>query len=133
MLIRPIFISAILLLFFISSCKPPIKPEHLYGKWKYLKIEHPNANPPDTVSSGEIKENFPYIQFKQNGDLLIVWRYRILSHGKFTVDNQDIIYREVLPDGKIRQFPFWVSELTDKQIVFQTIGAGAAKVTAVKK
>ncbi len=64
---------------------------------------------------------------------MIIWGGKVLSHGKFTTDGRNIRITESLPDGTTRAFPFWVSELTDKQIVFETTGDDGAKVTAVKE
>jgi hypothetical protein len=45
----------------------------------------------------------------------------------------NIRIKENLPAGTTRAFPFWVSELTDKEIVFATLGQDGSKVTAVKE
>jgi hypothetical protein len=38
-----------------------------------------------------------------------------------------------MPDGKKREFPFVVSKLTDKEIIFETTGKDGSRVTAVKE
>jgi hypothetical protein len=124
-------ITLITLLF--AACKPAVKPGELYGKWKYIKVGKLNANPPDTVSVGELREQTPYIQFTTKDSLLIYWGGRVLSHGVFTVDGRSIKYEETLADGKTRDFPFYVSELTEKKIVFSTQGVDGSVVMAVKQ
>jgi hypothetical protein len=128
-----IYTPAILLTLFLASCKLPIKPDQLYGKWKYIKVERPDANPPDSVSASDLKYQAPYIEFKQSGDYAIIWGGKVLSHGTFTTNEQNIKCREILENGTIREFPFWVTELTDKKIVFQNTGTDRSKVTAVKE
>jgi hypothetical protein len=132
-MIKPLlYITAVVLLFF-AACKSSINPEDLYGKWKYIKVENPNATPPDSVSSSDLQAQAPYIQFTKNNDLVIMWGGKVLSHGKFKTDGKNIRYTEALPDGKTREFPFWVMKLTDKEIVFETMGADGSRVTAVKE
>jgi len=96
----------IALLFFLFSCNSAIEPKALYGKWKYIKVEHPNASPPDSLSSSEINASAPSIQFFKNNQLLIMWDGKVLSQGKFVIDGYNIVYTERLPDGKTRTFPF---------------------------
>jgi len=123
----------IAILLFFASCKSSISPEDLYGKWKYIKVENPHATPPDSVSSSDLQAQAPYIQFSKNNDLIIMWGGKILSHGKFITDGKNIRYTESLPDGKTREFPFWVMKLTDKEIVFETLGQDGSMVTATKQ
>jgi hypothetical protein len=99
-----------------------MKPENLYGKWKYTRVLNPNANPPDSVSAYDLSEQTPYIQFSKNNDLVIYWGSKILSHGKFSIDGKNIRYKETLPGSITREFPFYVSKLTDKDIIFETLG-----------
>ena len=117
----------------LFSCKMPISANDLYGKWKYIKVANPNANPPDSVSSDDLAAQAPYIQFTANNTLLIIWGGKVLSHGKFRLDGHNIQYTESLADGRTRTFPFWVSELTDKEIIFETKGEDGSRVTAVKE
>ena len=116
----------------LSSCHSSINTTDLYGKWKYVKVDNPNANPPDSVKKADLAEQSPSIQFSKSNELTIVWGGKILSHGKFIVDGMNIRYKEALPDGKVREFPFWVSKLTDKELVFETSGENGSKVTAVR-
>jgi hypothetical protein len=130
MIKRLFYIACIALLF--SSCHSSINVDALYGKWKYIKVDNPNASPPDSVKKADLAEQSPYIEFRKNNELTIVWGGKILSHGKFSIDGMNIRYKETLPDGKFREFPFWVSKLTDKELVFETSGEDGSKVTAVK-
>jgi hypothetical protein len=131
---RPKIIYAFLLFgLILSSCKPSITPDEIYGKWKYIKVEQPNASPPDSVSKEDLDYQKPYIQFTKSNDLIIMWGGKVLSHGKFTTEGRNIRYTESLPDGTTRQFPFWVSELSDKEIIFETKGVDGSRVTAVKE
>ncbi len=127
-----VYTSAIVLLCCLASCKPVIKPEDLYGKWKYIKIEHHNADPPE-MPAPQLKSESPSIEFSKKNEYEIMWGGKILSHGKFATDGMNIRITESLPDGTTRQFPFWVSELTDKEMVFETKGEDGSKVTAVRE
>jgi hypothetical protein len=127
------FPAIVVALLFFASCGNSVKPENLYGKWRYIKVENPNANPPDSVSSQDLAKQTPYIQFTKNNDLVIMWGGSVLSHGKFSTESQNIQYTESLADGKTRTFPFWVSKLTNKDLVFETKGADGSRVTAVRE
>lgn len=124
-----LFISV---LCFMASCKPAVNTTTLTGKWKYVKIEHPNASPPDTMKKAELDEASPYIQFTPEMKWNIVWGGKYLSHGSYTLDGSNMKINEKLPDGKTRDFVFTVSELTADKIVFETIGADGSKVTALR-
>jgi len=117
----------------LYSCKSSINADDLYGKWKYIKVEQPYADPPDSTRHVVIVANTPSIQFSKNNTLTMVWGGNVLSHGKFNVDGRNIRYTESLADGTTRTFPFWVSELTDKEIIFETKGVDGSRVTAVKQ
>ena len=119
-------------LLFITACKPSVSVTTLTGKWKYVKIEHPNASPPDTMKKAELEEAAPYIQFTPEMKFLIVWGGKFLSHGTFTLDGGNMNITEKLADGKIRNYVFTVSELTENKIVFETIGVDGSKVTALR-
>jgi hypothetical protein len=127
-----IYIPAVLLISCFASCKSSIKPEELYGKWKYIKIEKPK-DPDDIIKDADVAAQSPYIQFSKDSSLVIMWGGKVLSHGKFTIDGDNIRYTESLPDSTTRQFPFWVSKLTDKDLIFETTGENASRVTAVKE
>jgi hypothetical protein len=124
-------IPVILLAFAVAACKSSISANELYGKWKYIKVENPKANPPDSVTESELKMQAPYIQFSNN-KLVIMWGGKILSHGTFRMDGRNIRYKESLEDGTTREFPFWVSKLTDNDLVFETTGVDGSRVTAVR-
>jgi len=125
--------SAIFLILFITACKSSINPDNLYGKWKYIKVVNPNSIPPDSVASDDLAAQAPYIQFAKNDSLVIMWGGKVLSRGKFKIDGRNIRYTESLADGKTREFPFWVSKLTDKEIIFETTTQDKSRVTAVKE
>jgi hypothetical protein len=117
----------------LYSCKPSVTADQLYGKWKYIKDEQPNANPPDSTSSGDLKIEDPSIQFLKDNTLQIRWGGKMISHGKFTVEDKKIQYTETLPDGTTRKFPFWIMDFTGKQLVFETTGQDGTRITAVKE
>ncbi|HEY4324736.1 MAG TPA: hypothetical protein VGN20_12145 [Mucilaginibacter sp.] len=123
----------VMTIFSIVSCKSSINPDNLYGKWKYIKVANPNSIPPDSVASDELALQAPYIQFTKSDSLIIMWGGKVLSHGKFKVDGQNIRYTETMADRKTREFPFWVSKLTDKEIIFETRTQDKSRVTAVKE
>ena len=124
--------TAIALLLF-SSCKTPIKPEAIYGKWKYIKVENPNSHPVDSVSSTELQIQKPHIIFAKNDSMQIWWGGGLLSHGTFKVDGENIRVKELLADSKTRDFVFHIITLTDKDLKFETSGEEGSRVTAVKE
>ena len=126
------FLLFAIILCFMASCKPGVSTATLTGKWKYVKVEHPNANPPDSMKSSELAEASPYIQFTPEMKWNIVWGGKFLSHGNYSLDGSNIKVTEKLPDGKTRDFVFTVSELIESKIVFETIGAEGSKVTALR-
>ena len=129
---RPLlFIFTLVLV--LTACKPALTPEKLYGKWKYIKLENPGANPPSTEPDWKLKMENPSIEFTKKNELIIVWEGKVLSHGTFRVDEKNILYKEVLPDGNTREFPFFVSQFKDSQMVFETRGTDGTRVTAVKQ
>lgn len=131
-MIKQGFLLFAVVVLFLTSCKPTVSVTTLTGKWKYVKIEHPNASPPDTVKKAELDENVPYIQFTPEMKFLIVWGGKFLSHGTFTLDGSNMNVTEKLPDGKTRNFVFTISELTENKIVFESTGAEGSKVTALR-
>ena len=126
-----VFSMVIILMF--AACKSAVKPAMLYGKWKYIKVLHPDKDPPDSVRAEDLNYYKPYIQFDAPDKFLIMWGSKVLSHGTFTTANQNIEIKEDLPDGQTRAFAFWVTKLTDKEIVFQNITDDKSKVTAIKE
>ena len=125
-------IPVIAIILFTTACQR-IKPENLYGKWKYVKVSGSPANPADSVKVMQLAVLKPYIQFTTKDSLIIFWDGSVLSHGIFKLDGHNINYTETLPDGKTRQFPFYISKLTDKDLVFSTRGRDGSEVVAVKQ
>ena len=123
-----------LALFLLASCKQKIKlsPAQLYGKWNYTKVANPNAHPPDSVKSEELKIQKPYLLISKDS-LQLWWGGGILSRGTYTLAGDSIVYKEILPGGQTRVFPFIVSRLTEKDIIFETTGEDGSFVTAVKE
>ncbi|MGZ3750835.1 MAG: hypothetical protein ACXVB0_15630 [Mucilaginibacter sp.] len=124
--------AGVMLLVLLASCKVSIKPNALYGKWKYLKIENTDIRSTHIVTPEELEAESPYIQFSKNDSFLISWGSRVLSHGTYQLDGDKIRVKEILEGGKTREFPFVVSKLDDKNLIFETTGDDGAKVTAVK-
>lgn len=131
MKIKYFFISLFLSMIF-CSCNASIDPLKLYGKWSYVKVENLNNNPPDSVSASELAVQQPSITFTQNKGLVIMWGGKKLSSGKFRIEKNMIRYTEDLPEGKKREFPFLVSELTEDHLIFETMEQSSTRVTAVK-
>jgi hypothetical protein len=123
--------AAALVLF--ASCQNAIKPEALYGKWKYIKIENNSVSSTTNVTREQLESEEPYIKLSKNDSLLIWWGGKVLSHGSYKIEGDKIQFKEILADGKIREFPFIVSKLDDKNLIFETNGDDGAKVTAVKE
>ncbi len=127
------FFSVAFAILCFSACKPALKPQALYGKWKYIKIENTSVRSTNNVTSEELEAESPYIQFWQSDSLHIIWGGRVLSRGSYKVEGDQIRFRETLADGKTREFPFIVSRLDDKNLIFETTGDDGARVTAVKQ
>ncbi len=121
---------AVFLLLF-SSCSNSIKPEELYGKWKYVKVD--NANPQDSLPDGELELQSPAIIFTASNDLIIEWGGKKLSSGKFRMDGKMIRYTEDLPGNQKREFPFLIKSLNKTELVFQTMEHNTTTVTARKE
>ncbi|OKS85076.1 hypothetical protein [Mucilaginibacter polytrichastri] len=118
---------------FATSCSTGLDTKALQGKWKYVKVGVPNSSPPDTVTTAELEENKPYIEIKADGNFNIMWGGKLLSHGSYKISGKNLNMHELLPGGQSRDFPFFVSSLTDKQITFETVDKGGSQVTAVKE
>lgn len=132
-MIRYISIVCLLLLS-IYSCKHKIelKAADLYGRWNYVKVENPFAHPPDSVRHDEIETEKPYILFTKDS-LQMWWGGGLLSHGSYHVSGDSIHFKEILKDGNTREFPFIVTKLEGKELVFETTGPDGSMVTAVKQ
>jgi hypothetical protein len=126
-------LPTLLIILSFVACKPALVPESLYGKWKYIGVRHPNAESHDSVSTTTLQLQNPYIEFTNKDSLIINWDGRILSHGTFKMDGRNIQYKEILANGKTREFPFYVEDMQDKKLIFSTKGADGSEVTAVKQ
>lgn len=133
MIKNKLFLFSVTICILFAACKSSIKPEQLYGKWKYLKIENTDVRSTNNVTSEQLEAESPYIQFSKNDSMLIIWGGRILSHGSYKLDGNNIRVKEILPGGKTRDFPFIISQLDDKNLIFETTGDDGARVTAVKE
>jgi hypothetical protein len=45
-----------------ASCQNAIKPEALYGKWKYVKIENNSVSSTNNVTSEQLESEEPYTE-----------------------------------------------------------------------
>ena len=126
-------ITGVIALALLASCQNAIKPEALYGKWKYIKIENNSVSNTNVVTNEQLESEEPYIQFSKNDSLLIWWGGKVLSHGSYKIEDDKIQFKEILADGKTREFPFIVSKLDDKNLIFATNGDDGSKVTTVKQ
>ncbi|RZA04151.1 MAG: hypothetical protein EOP47_00310 [Sphingobacteriaceae bacterium] len=126
-----LFLLLISLLF--NSCGPSLNSDNLRGKWNYTKLESPNANPPSEEPEWKLKMDKPVIEFSKNNELTLWWADSVLSHGTFTIDGKNILFKQVLTDGRTNEFPFHVTKFDGKQIVFETQGKEGSRVTAVKE
>jgi len=123
----------LLVIIAFTACKHVIKPEEVIGKWRYIKVSNPySRNPDDTVSARELNEKSPSVIFSQGGDMLILSEGKILSHGRYKLDGNNIRVTEQLADDKTRNFSFYIISLTDKQIIFETKEDDAVRVTATR-
>jgi hypothetical protein len=128
-----LLITGAFICLFAVACTSGLDTKQLAGKWKYVKVGVPNSSPPDTVTTAELEENKPYIEIKPDGNYNIMWGGKLLSHGSYKISGKNLNMHELLPDGKSRDFPFFVSALTDKQITFETVDKDGSQVTAVKE
>ena len=115
-----------------TSCKPGANSGGLYGKWDYIKIEHPNGDRPD-LATAELKQQGASIEFLKDSTFVIMWGGKPLSHGKFTADGEKIQLNEDLPDGTTRSFAFYITKASATEITFETKGEENSRVTAVKE
>jgi len=126
-----------LLVFFICSClilscKPSINSGELYGKWDYIKIEHPKGDRPD-MTTNELKQQGASIEFSKDNTFVIMWGGKALSKGKFTAEGEKIQINESLPDGTTRSFAFYITKASATEITFETKANENSRVTAVKE
>lgn len=133
-MIKKTLITLTVLSFLLTACKHSIDADKLYGSWRYIKVEKPRSDDAaDTTSTSALDENKPYINFSTKNELTIYWGGKILSHGTFKITDNNINYTEQLGGGQTRTFPFYVSELSDKQLIFETLDKDGSRVTAIKK
>lgn len=122
--------SSIMMLCF--SCTKAVKPEQLYGEWKYVKVESPNEKPAYVMPAEEVKAENPSISFSEDKDLVIMWGGKRLSYGKFRMDGNMIRYKENLESGVTREFPFIIREISANELVFETMSQDVSRITARK-
>jgi hypothetical protein len=125
-------LSLLIWLCLILSCKPSVNSGGLYGKWDYIKIEHPKGDRPD-MAAAELKQQGASIKFLKDSTFVIMWGGKPLSKGKFIADGDKIQINENLPDGTTRNFAFYITKASDKEITFETKGDENSRVTAVKE
>jgi hypothetical protein len=125
-------LQCLLLISVISACKSEMNPKLLYGKWKYVKLENPDANPPETMPAFKLQFNHPSIEFTRDNQLIMLWKDSVISHGTYQLEKDQVKFKERLSDGSFREFPLIIKTLTDHQLVFQTNGEDGSRVTAVK-
>ena len=116
-----------------TACAGGLSADQLYGTWNYVKIDHPKGDATDTVNNDDLAANKPHIIFKKNNELEIWWGGKILSHGSFKTEAKNIQFTEQLEGRQTRTFPFWVSQLDDKTLIFETLDAEGSRVTAKKQ
>ncbi|EOR92726.1 hypothetical protein ADIARSV_4238 [Arcticibacter svalbardensis MN12-7] len=114
------------------GCSSSPKTQDFYGEWKYIKVENPNQNPPNTTSEEELSANDPSITFTSKGDIVMMWGGKQLSHGTFKIEYPTISYQESMADGKIRSIRFLIKKFDQDILVFETMEADAVRVTARK-
>ncbi|MDP9081886.1 MAG: hypothetical protein M3O71_31110 [Bacteroidota bacterium] len=126
------FLALLIFTTYVTGCKPSVNLGGLYGKWDYIKIEHPKGDSPD-LQADELKRQGASVEFLKDSTYVIMWAGKPLSHGKFVAAGDRIIINEELPDGTKRSFPFYITKASDKELVFETKTGTNAKVTAVKE
>ena len=130
MRVFPIISFCILIL---AACSGSVSQEKLVGKWDYIQIENLNSQSEDSTTVADLKAARPYIQFSNANKLQIFWAGKLLSTGNYRIDGKMLRYTEMLPDGAKRDFPFLVKELSEEQIVFETMTNEGTRVTARKR
>ncbi len=117
----------------VASCSTSLNEENLAGKWNYVRIENLNRQSEDSTTMAELKAAAPFIQFSKSGDLEIIWEGQILSSGTYFTDGKMIRYKESLPGGSYREFPFLVKSISATELVFETMATDGTRVYAVKE
>jgi hypothetical protein len=127
-----IILFALLILSLHSSCNQSVKPEQLFGTWRYTKVDYPNQKPAAGMSNAELRSANPSIVFSKNMELKIIWGGKLLSSGTFRMDGKMIRYKENLQNGATREFPFLVEKISSEQLIFSTMEQDASRITAQK-
>lgn len=117
----------------LGACTFTLDQQKLVGNWDYVKIENLNPGAEDSTTLAEVQKAKPFIQFSKDNQLRIFWDGKQLSSGTYRIDGKMIRYKEDLPDGVQREFPFLVSKLSEDEIVFETMTSEGTRVTAVKR
>ena len=126
-------VSVCFCLILFQACSVSVDEEKLTGTWDYIKIENLNASSQDSTTSADLKAARPFIRFTEKNELLIYWSGRVLSSGTYYVDGSMIRYKENLPDGQQREFPFLVKKLTGHELIFETMSREGTRVFTKKK
>lgn len=117
----------------LGSCTFTLDQQKLVGTWDYVEIESLNPGAEDSTTVADLRKARPYIQFSKDNQLNIFWEGKLLSSGTYRIDGKMIRYKEDLPDGTEREFPFLVSKLSENELVFETMTSEGTRVTAVRK
>ena len=128
---KKIKIAIFVVLALFTSCSESINSEDLYGRWNYIAVE--SFNPPDSLTSNELIQQAPAIVFSKGNILVIEWGGKQLSHGTYKMDGKMIRYTESLEGGRKREFPFLIKELSENELVFQTMEQNFTRVKAKKR
>ncbi len=116
-----------------SGCTFSIDREKLNGTWNYEVMQNLHPSTSDTITAAEMRANAPFIRFSKSNELTMIWGGKTLSQGTFRIEGKMIRYKEALPGGTFREFPFLVSRLTDDELVFETMARESVRVKAVRK
>ena len=117
----------------LEACSVSVDDQKLAGSWDYIRIENLNPASQDSTTSDDLNAAKPFIKFSEKDKLEINWAGKLLSSGVYYVDGSMIRYKENLPGGQQREFPFLVKKLTDTELVFETMSRDGTRVYAVKR
>ena len=115
----------------LAACNGGINKDALLGKWKYKSYEYQNKSLNKPLAN--IVAQQPYIMFNADGTAAIYSSGKVLSSGKYQLDGKIIRFEEDLPNNQKRKIPFLIKELTENQLVFQTMDAEVKVITAEKE
>jgi hypothetical protein len=116
-----------------AACSIPLDQDTLIGSWDYVQVDNLNSQSPDSTSADDLKEARPYIHFSKKKELQIFWGGKLISSGTYRVEGKMLRYKEDLPGGRQREFPFLVKKLSEEQIVFETMRSDGVRVTAIRR